>query len=287
MIGANWKMHKNPAGTDSFFEAFRPLVEFSAHCEIVICPSFLDVAAAVAATRGTRIHIGAQDLYWEAEGAFTGEVSGPMIRASGCSHVIVGHSERRRYFGETNESVLKKTVAALEAGLTPIVCIGESEKKNVEAVLTEQFRCGIGPLSDGQFARILSPTNQSGRSAPVRPRRQRWRLMHIGSSERKLGNTSEQRPRITFGFYMGAAASPTMRRVSWLSLTSTDSSWAALVWMRSALLRWGISSGTTDKNPGLIEHHPERRPDRSLSAQLPKPRRPLPQVSHEADATTS
>ncbi len=155
LIGGNWKTHKDPGGTTSFFERFLPLVERSVHCEIVICPSFLDVENAVTATRGTSIHIGAQDLYWENEGAFTGEVSGPMIKASGCSHVIVGHSERRRYFGETNESVLKKTLAALDAGLTPIVCVGEREEKNVEVVLTKQFRCGIGGLSDEQFARIV------------------------------------------------------------------------------------------------------------------------------------
>jgi triosephosphate isomerase len=155
LIGGNWKMYKDPAGTTSFFECFLPLVERSVNCEIVICPSFLDVENAVTATRGTRIQIGAQDLYWENEGAFTGEVSGPMIKASGCSHVIVGHSERRRYFGESNESVLKKTLAALDAGLTPIVCVGEREEKNVEVVLTEQFRCGIARLSDEQFARIV------------------------------------------------------------------------------------------------------------------------------------
>ena len=155
VIGGNWKMYKDPTGTTSFFESFRPLVERSGHCEIVICPSFLDVEAAVTATRGTRIQIGAQNLYWAKEGAFTGEVSGPMIRASGCSHVIVGHSERRQYFGETNESVLKKTVAALDAGLIPIVCVGEREKRNVEEVLTEQFRNGIGALSEVQFARIV------------------------------------------------------------------------------------------------------------------------------------
>jgi len=148
-------MHKDPAGTTSFFDGFWSLVEHSGHCEIVICPSFLDIQNAVAAARGTRIKIGAQNLYWADEGAFTGEVSGPMISESGCSHVIVGHSERRRYFGETNESVLKKTMAALDAGLNPIVCIGEREKKNVEAVLTEQFRRGIGGLSAGQFARIV------------------------------------------------------------------------------------------------------------------------------------
>jgi triosephosphate isomerase len=78
-----------------------------------------------------------------------------MIKASGCSHVIVGHSERRRYFGETDETVLKKLVAALEAGLTPIVCIGESERKNVESVLEKQFRCGIAPLSAEQFAKLI------------------------------------------------------------------------------------------------------------------------------------
>src|SRR5665213_3181087 len=155
VIGGNWKMYKDPTGTTSFFESFRPLVERSGHREIVICPSFLDVEAAVTATRGTRIQIGAQNLYWAKEGAFTGEVSGPMIKASGCSHVIVGHSERRQYFGETNESVLKKTVAALDAGLIPIVCVGEREKRNVEEVLAEQFRNGIGALSEGQFARIV------------------------------------------------------------------------------------------------------------------------------------
>jgi len=155
VIGGNWKMHKDHAGTTSFFESFRPLVECSRHREIVICPSFLDLDRAVTATRGTRIQVGAQNLFWEKEGAFTGEVSGPMIKAAGCSHVIVGHSERRRYFGETNESVLKKTVAALGAGLIPIVCVGEHKKGNAEAVLMEQFRDGIRPLANGQFARIV------------------------------------------------------------------------------------------------------------------------------------
>ena len=155
LIGANWKMHKNPKGTSAFFETFLPLVKSSVHCEIVICPTLLDVENAVTATRGTRIEIGAQNLYWEDAGAFTGEVSGSMIKAAGCSHVIVGHSERRHFFGETDEDVLKKTVAALDAGLIPIVCIGERERKNVEAVITEQFRGGIAGLTKAQFAGIV------------------------------------------------------------------------------------------------------------------------------------
>ena len=155
LIGGNWKMYKDPAETMSFFETFRPLVKESGHCEIVICPSFLELGSAVTATRGTSIQVGAQNLHWAKEGAFTGEVSAARIRASGCSHVIVGHSERREYFGETNQSALKKTVAALDAGLIPIVCVGEREKKNAEAVLTEQFRCSLGALEDGQFARIV------------------------------------------------------------------------------------------------------------------------------------
>ena len=155
LVGGNWKMHKDPAGTVSFFDAFLPLAGHSQQSEIVICPPYPCIGNAVNATRGTTIRIGAQNLFWESDGAFTGEVSGHMIKASGCSHVIVGHSERRRYFGETNETVLKKTIAALDAGLTPIVCVGERQEKNVEAVLAEQFRCGIAGLSDEQFAGIV------------------------------------------------------------------------------------------------------------------------------------
>jgi triosephosphate isomerase len=155
VICGNWKMHKDAAGTTSFFESFRTLDERSDNCEIVICPSFINLETAVRATRGTRIHVGAQNLCWATEGAFTGEVSGPMIRALGCSHVIVGHSERRKYFGETNESVLEKTVAAIDAGLIPIVCVGEHEKKNAGKALMEQFRYAIAALSHEQFARIV------------------------------------------------------------------------------------------------------------------------------------
>jgi triosephosphate isomerase len=151
----NWKMHKDAAATASFFEDFRQLIGSPARYDVVICPTFLGLETAVSATSGTGIRIGAQNLHWAKEGAYTGEISGAMIRASGCSHVIVGHSERRKYFGETNESVSKKTVAALDAGLTPIVCIGEFERKNSREVIAEQFSCSMGMLTPGQFAKIV------------------------------------------------------------------------------------------------------------------------------------
>jgi triosephosphate isomerase len=158
-MAGNWKMYKTPAETTSFFEKFRPLVEKSEHCEIVLCPPFTNIAAAVGGARGTRIQIGAQNLYWAKEGAFTGEISAPMIQASGCTHVIVGHSERRQYFGETDETVLKRTLAALEAGLTPIICVGElsehRESGQTEAVMVEQCQKGIMPLTVEQFSRIV------------------------------------------------------------------------------------------------------------------------------------
>ena len=114
-MAGNWKMYKTPAETKAFFEGFLPLVAESKHCEIAICPPFVNIAAAVEATRGSRVGVGAQNLYWKNEGAFTGEISGPMIKAAGAEWVIIGHSERRQYFGETDATVLERTKAALAA----------------------------------------------------------------------------------------------------------------------------------------------------------------------------
>jgi triosephosphate isomerase len=158
-MAGNWKMYKTPAETTAFFEKFRPLVASSEHCEVVICPPFTDLAAAVDAAKGTRIRIGAQNIAWAKEGAFTGETSGPMIAAVGATHAIVGHSERRQYFGETDETVLQRTQAALEFGLTPIVCVGERleerEGGKTEAWLVSQFQKGIAGLTEQQFAKIV------------------------------------------------------------------------------------------------------------------------------------
>jgi triosephosphate isomerase len=158
-MAGNWKMYKTPAETTAFFQKFGPLVEKSEHCEIVICPPFTNLAAAVDAARGTRVRIGSQNVAWAKEGAFTGEISGPMLNAVGVTHTIVGHSERRQYFGETDATVLKRTQAALEFGLAPIVCVGERledrEGGRTEAVLIAQFREGIAGLSEQQFSKIV------------------------------------------------------------------------------------------------------------------------------------
>ena len=136
LIAANWKMYKNPDQTREFFQAFLPLVADHTRDEIVVCPPYTDLHAAVEATTGSNVAIGAQDMYWKEEGAFTGEISPGMLLAAECTHVIIGHSERRQYFGETDDTVNLKLKAALEAGLTPIICVGEVLEER-EAGLTE------------------------------------------------------------------------------------------------------------------------------------------------------
>jgi triosephosphate isomerase len=136
LITANWKMNKTPDQARDFFRDFLPLVDGHDRDEIVVCPTYLAVDAAVAATKGSSVAIGAQDLYWQTEGAFTGEICGSMLVAVGATHVIIGHSERRQYFGETDDTVNLKLKAALEAGLVPIVCVGEVLEER-EAGLTD------------------------------------------------------------------------------------------------------------------------------------------------------
>jgi len=136
LIAANWKMYKTPDQTREFFHAFLPLAADHGRDEIVVCPNYLCIDAAITSSNGTGIAIGAQDLHWEREGAFTGEICTSMLVAVGVTHVIIGHSERRQYFGETDDTVNLKLKSALEAGLTPIVCVGEVLEER-EANLTD------------------------------------------------------------------------------------------------------------------------------------------------------
>jgi triosephosphate isomerase len=136
LIAANWKMYKTPEQTSAYFQEFLPLVADHTRDEIVVCPPFVDLQTAVTAAAGSNVFVGAQNMHWEKEGAFTGEVSAPMLNAIGVTYVIIGHSERRQYFNETDDTVNRKLELALESGLTPIVCVGEVLEER-EAGLTE------------------------------------------------------------------------------------------------------------------------------------------------------
>jgi triosephosphate isomerase len=159
VIAGNWKMFKTVAETRSFFSAFKPLVASTTHCDIVVAPPFTALAAAAESAAGSNIAISAQNMHSEKQGAFTGEVAAPMLLEAGCRYVILGHSERRHIFGETDAMVAKKTAAALDGGLMPILCVGETlDERNAnqtEAVLARQFTGGLGALTDEQFSRIL------------------------------------------------------------------------------------------------------------------------------------
>jgi triosephosphate isomerase len=159
VIAGNWKMFKTLAETRAFFSAFNPLVAGSTHCDIVVAPPFTAISTAVEATKGTKIAIGGQNLSWSKEGAFTGEVSAAMLAEAGCRYVIVGHSERRQLFRETDDNVAKKTLMALSVGLTPIVCVGETDEERSngleQQILKRQFTGGPGALTAEEFSRIL------------------------------------------------------------------------------------------------------------------------------------
>src|ERR1700685_3548277 len=158
VIAGNWKMYKTQAEARVYFSALAPLVQGCVHCDIIVAPPSPALAAAVEAVKGTPISIAAQDMHWEPEGAFTGEVSAAMLVDAGCRAVIIGHSERRQFFGETDESVNRKLKAALAAGLTPIVCVGETlsehEGSLTQTVLSRQVEGGLASLTPQDFSRI-------------------------------------------------------------------------------------------------------------------------------------
>jgi triosephosphate isomerase len=159
ILAANWKMYKNPDQTRDFFRDFLPLVAGHTRDEIVICPPYIDLVTAIEATKGSDVATGAQDLYWEKEGAYTGEICPSMLLDIGCTHVIIGHSERRQYFGETDDMVNFKLKAALEAGLTPIACVGEvleeREAGLTEDVLRRQCLRAFHAISGKKAARLV------------------------------------------------------------------------------------------------------------------------------------
>jgi len=136
LIAGNWKMYKTPNQTRDFFHAFLPLVANHQRDEILICPPFVDLHSAIESAKGSNVLVGAQNVHWANEGAFTGEISPLVLLEIGVTHCIIGHSERRQYFNETDDTVNLRLKNALETGLTPIVCVGEVLEER-EAGLTE------------------------------------------------------------------------------------------------------------------------------------------------------
>lgn len=155
LIAGNWKMYKTPAETQSFLHTFLPLVKDVNQREIAICPPAVDLATAVHAVKGSEVLVGSQNMHFAEDGAFTGETSAAMLLALGVSHVILGHSERRQYFCETDEDVNKKLITALKHQLVPIVCIGEHEQQRdsgkTEEVVCQQISRAIQGIDGGRL----------------------------------------------------------------------------------------------------------------------------------------
>jgi triosephosphate isomerase len=159
VIAGNWKMYKTIGEAVDFIEKLKPLVEKSAHCDVVVGPPFTALGAVAEAAKGSNIAVAAQDMHWDREGAHTGDISPAMILDAGCTYVIIGHSERRQDHGETDESVNRKLKSALAVGLKPIVCVGETlaerEAGKTQEVLGRQFRGGFAGLTAAEFSRII------------------------------------------------------------------------------------------------------------------------------------
>ncbi len=158
IIAGNWKMNNNREQTEQLITALIPLVQ-DTNNTVIICVPFTDLCKAVKLTKGTNIHVGAQNCHWKESGAFTGEIAPSMLTEIGVEYVVIGHSERRTYFGETDATVLARTKAALNAGLKPIVCIGETlEERNggkMEEVLRRQVLEGFKDISVQELEHII------------------------------------------------------------------------------------------------------------------------------------
>lgn len=159
IIAGNWKMHNTMAAGAALVKELAALVSDAKNVEVVVCPTATALAAVKDAAKGTNIHVGAQNMHWEAKGAFTGEISAEMLKEIGVEYVIIGHSERREYFGETDETVNKRTKAAIAAGIIPIVCCGETlqtrEAGTTNAFVGAQIKAGLAGLTAAQVADIV------------------------------------------------------------------------------------------------------------------------------------
>ena len=159
VIAGNWKMNFTPAEAKAFIEAVKPMVAGKDNCDIIFCAPYVTIAAAQEAAKGSNIHIGAENVHFAEKGAYTGEVSAKMLTACGVEYVIIGHSERRQYFGETDKTVNQRVRAALDAGLKVILCVGElleqREQGITEEICAMQTKVALGGVSKEELSRII------------------------------------------------------------------------------------------------------------------------------------
>ena len=159
IIAGNWKMNMTPSEAAAAVKKTAELVEGKNGCEIVLCVPFVDIAAAIEAAKGTNVKIGAQNVHFEAKGAYTGEISASMLTECGVEYVVIGHSERRQYFGETDQTVNLRTLAAVNAGLTAIVCVGETLEQRelgyTETLLKYQTKMALTNVTADQLKNII------------------------------------------------------------------------------------------------------------------------------------
>ena len=167
-IAGNWKMNNTPQQTTALIEELKPLVK-DATCDVIVCVPYIDLHAALAATKGSNVMVGAENCHWAESGAFTGEISAAMLKDIGVPYVIVGHSERRQYFGETDLTVRDRTRAALNAGLKVILCVGELKEQRLENITAEvvrmQTKLALKDVLESELDISSSPTSPSGLSA--------------------------------------------------------------------------------------------------------------------------
>ena len=158
VIAGNWKMNKTPAEATALIEAIKPLVKDAA-CDVVVGVPYIDIPAALEATKGTNIGVAAQNCYWAKSGAFTGEIAADMLREMGVGYVILGHSERRTYFGDTDATVAKRVRGAIDAGLTAILCVGEYLEQREQGITAEvvamQTKIALEGVSEDELKQII------------------------------------------------------------------------------------------------------------------------------------
>ncbi len=159
VIAGNWKMNFTPAEATAFINEIKPLVAGKDNCDVIFCAPYVTIAAAMEAAKGSNIKIGAENVHFAPKGAYTGEVSAEMLKAIGVEYVIVGHSERRQYFGETDETVNLRTKAALEAGLKVILCLGEVKEQRLAGITDEivgmQTKLDLAGVSEEQLKNVI------------------------------------------------------------------------------------------------------------------------------------